>query len=37
MGHNRDDHSKNFTFLMNELGEWRLSSAYDLTFFKLTR
>lgn len=30
--HNRDDHSKNFSFLMNELGEWRLSPAYDLTF-----
>lgn len=32
MAHNRDDHSKNFTFLMNELGEWKLSPAYDLTF-----
>ncbi|MDM1368253.1 type II toxin-antitoxin system HipA family toxin [Myroides marinus] len=32
MAHNRDDHSKNFTFLMNEFGQWKLSPAYDLTF-----
>lgn len=32
LAHNRDDHSKNFSFLMNERGEWRLSPAYDLTF-----
>lgn len=32
MAHNRDDHSKNFTFLMNEFGGWKLSPAYDLTF-----
>ena len=30
--HNRDDHAKNFAFLMNEKGNWRLSPAYDLTF-----
>ncbi len=30
--HNRDDHSKNFSFLMNAKGEWRLAPAYDLTF-----
>lgn len=30
--HNRDDHSKNFSFLMDEKGEWALSPAYDLTF-----
>ena len=29
---NRDDHTKNFSFLMNEVGEWSLSPAYDLTF-----
>jgi serine/threonine-protein kinase HipA len=29
---NRDDHTKNFSFLMNKNGEWRLSPAYDLTF-----
>lgn len=29
---NRDDHTKNFSFLMNESGEWSLSPAYDLTF-----
>lgn len=30
--HNRDDHSKNFSFLMNAHGEWKLAPAYDLTF-----
>lgn len=30
--HNRDDHSKNFSFLMNAKGEWQFSPAYDLTF-----
>lgn len=29
---NRDDHTKNFSFLMSEDGEWSLSPAYDLTF-----
>ncbi|MDD6880772.1 MAG: type II toxin-antitoxin system HipA family toxin [Firmicutes bacterium] len=31
--HNRDDHSKNFSFLYNEdEGRWVLSPAYDLTY-----
>lgn len=30
--HNRDDHSRNFAFLMDEAGAWRPSPAYDLTF-----
>jgi serine/threonine-protein kinase HipA len=30
--HNRDDHTRNFAFLMSERGEWRPSPAYDLTF-----
>ncbi len=30
--HNRDDHSKNFSFLMDEFGNWKLAPAYDLTF-----
>ena len=31
--HNRDDHSKNFTFLYEENTQrWRLSPAYDLTY-----
>ncbi len=30
--HNRDDHAKNFSFLMDEAGEWHLSPAYDITF-----
>lgn len=31
--HNRDDHSKNFSFLHDEeTGRWRLSPAYDLTY-----
>jgi serine/threonine-protein kinase HipA len=29
---NRDDHSKNFSFLMDATGTWRLAPAYDLTF-----
>lgn len=33
---NQDDHVKNFSFLMNDLGEWRLSPAYDLTQSILT-
>ena len=32
LSHNRDDHSKNFSFLMDHMGEWKLSPAYDLTF-----
>ena len=30
--HNRDDHSKNFSFLMNNKGEWQFAPAYDLTY-----
>lgn len=31
--HNRDDHSKNFTYLYDEKKDaWRLSPAYDLTY-----
>lgn len=31
--HNRDDHSKNFTFLYDDkMDEWHLSPAYDLTY-----
>ena len=30
--HNRDDHSKNFSFLMDSGGRWRTAPAYDLTF-----
>jgi serine/threonine-protein kinase HipA len=29
---NRDDHSKNFSFLMEKNGQWKFSPAYDLTF-----
>ncbi len=29
---NRDDHAKNFGFIMDGEGRWRLSPAYDLTF-----
>jgi len=32
LAHNRDDHSKNFSYLMDEHGDWSLSPAYDLTF-----
>jgi serine/threonine-protein kinase HipA len=30
MGKNCDDHTKNFSFLMNNKGEWRLSPAFDV-------
>ena len=31
--HNRDDHAKNFAFILDEItGQWSLSPAYDLTF-----
>lgn len=31
--HNRDDHVKNFAFIMDDTsGEWRLTPAYDLVF-----
>ena len=32
LAHNRDDHAKNFSFLMDADGQWKLSPAYDLTF-----
>ena len=32
LAHNRDDHGKNFSFLMDESGTWRFKPAYDLTF-----
>lgn len=32
LAHNRDDHSKNFSFLMDKKGEWKFAPAYDLTF-----
>jgi serine/threonine-protein kinase HipA len=28
---NKDDHSKNFSFLLNEKNQWQLAPAYDLT------
>lgn len=30
--YNRDDHSKNFSWLMNEKGDWVFAPAYDLTY-----
>lgn len=32
LSHNRDDHSKNFSFLMDHTGRWSLSPTYDVTF-----
>ena len=31
MGVNRDDHAKNFSFLLPENGQWQLAPAYDVT------
>ena len=32
LGNNTDDHHKNFTFIMDRQGTWRLSPAYDVTY-----
>ena len=32
LANNTDDHHKNFTFVMNRQGTWRLSPAYDMTY-----
>lgn len=32
LAHNRDDHAKNFSFLLNDRHEWVFAPAYDLTF-----
>lgn len=32
LAHNRDDHAKNVSFLMDQQGRWTLAPAYDLTF-----
>lgn len=30
--HNRDDHAKNFSYILDQNNNWKLSPAYDLTF-----
>lgn len=32
LANNTDDHNKNFSFLMDESGKWRLAPAYDMTY-----
>lgn len=32
LANNTDDHNKNFSFLMDENGKWRLAPAYDMTY-----
>lgn len=32
LAHNCDDHTKNFSFMMNQTGEWSLSPAFDLCY-----
>ena len=32
MSNNREDHAKNFSFIMDCEGKWRLSPAYDVIF-----
>lgn len=32
LAHNRDDHGKNTSYIMNRDGAWSLAPAYDLTF-----
>ncbi len=31
LGHNRDDHLKNFAFLMDAKGQWSPATFYDFT------
>ena len=32
LAHNRDDHLKNFAFIMDATGKWSLSPLYDFTY-----
>jgi len=32
IANNTDDHDKNFSFIMDKTGKWRLAPAYDMTF-----
>jgi serine/threonine-protein kinase HipA len=32
LAHNRDDHTRQHAYLMDQTGEWRLAPAYDLTY-----
>ncbi len=32
LGGNVDDHTKNFSFMMSENGQWHITPAYDVTF-----
>lgn len=32
LAHNCDDHTKNFSFMMNESGQWTLSPAFDICY-----
>ena len=32
LANNTDDHNKNFSFIMDENGAWKLSPAYDITY-----
>lgn len=32
LAHNRDDHAKNFSFMLDQTGKWQLAPAYDLNF-----
>lgn len=32
LAHNRDDHARQFSFIMERSGAWRMAPAYDLTY-----
>ena len=32
IGRNQDDHAKNFSFMMNEDGQWSITPVYDITY-----
>ena len=36
LSNNTDDHAKNFSFIMDRNGSWRISPAYDLCFIMKT-
>ncbi len=37
IANNTDDHNKNFSFLLEENGKWRIAPAYDVTFIFNTK
>jgi serine/threonine-protein kinase HipA len=34
LAHNRDDHVRNFSYVMDRSGSWRFAPAYDLVYWE---